>query len=104
MAVAARTGVVQVQRRNATVGSVAETRTPERQPDTAAVVLNTPFVSLLSFVLVVTLVFMRSVASLALVLSIFNVPAVPGSTSVPFGMIAFHSVLSGPMLQSGFIA
>ena len=73
-------------------------------PDTAAVALKSAFVSLLSVVLVVTLVFIRNVASLALVLSIFNVPAVPGSTSVPSGLIAFHSVLVALMLQSGFIA
>jgi hypothetical protein len=61
-------------------------------------------VSLLSVVCVVTLVLIRSVASLALVLSIFNVPTVPGATSEPSGLIAFHSVLFAPMLQSDFMA
>ena len=42
--------------------------------------------SLLSVVWVVTAVLIRSVASLALVLSIFKVPAVPGLTSVPFAL------------------
>ena len=71
---------------------------------TAFVSLNGTLVSLLSVVCVVTDVLMRSVASLALVLSIFNVPTVPGATSVPSGLIAFHSVLFAPMLQSDFMA
>ena len=72
-------------------------------PETAFTFLNTSDVSLLSVVCVVTLVLIRNVASLALVRSIFNVPAVPGSTKVPSGLIAFQSVLDADISQSSFI-
>ena len=72
-------------------------------PDTALTSLNTALVSLLSVVRVVTLVLILNVASLALVRSIFNVPAVPGSTNVPSGIIAFHNVLVADISQSSFM-
>ena len=34
---------------------------------------------------------------------IFNVPVVPGSTNVPSGIMAFHSVLAADISQSSFM-